>query len=100
MNPISWCCVCVCVCMCARARVCTLSCLSRVQLCNPMDHSPQGSSVHGILQARMLEWVVTPSFRGSSQPRDQAASLSSPSPALTHGFFTVKVDVKVYEQRF
>ena len=40
-------------------------------LCNPMDCSPQGSSVHGILQARIPEWVVMPSSRGSSQPRDQ-----------------------------
>ena len=43
------------------------SCLT---LCNPMDYSPQGSSVHGILQARILERVAIPSFRGS-QPRDQ-----------------------------
>src|SRR5574337_107860 len=35
-----------------------------------MDHSPPGSSVHGILQARILEWVALPSSRGSSQPRD------------------------------
>ena len=43
--------------------VCVQSC------CNPMDYSSQGSSVHGILQARILEWV---SFsRGSFQPRDQ-----------------------------
>ena len=40
-------------------------------LCNPMDHIPTGSSVHGILQARILEWVAMPSFRGSSWPRDQ-----------------------------
>ena len=39
-------------------------------LCNPMDHSPPGSSIHGILQARILEWVVISFFRGSSQPRD------------------------------
>ena len=39
-------------------------------LCNPMDYSPPGSSVHGILQARRLEWVATPSARGSSWPRD------------------------------
>ena len=37
----------------------------------PMDCSPPGSSVHGILQARTLQWVAIPSFRGSSQPRDQ-----------------------------
>ena len=44
------------------------SCLT---LCNAMDGSPPGSSVHGILQARMLKWVAMPSSRGSSQPRDQ-----------------------------
>ena len=39
--------------------------------CNPMNCSPPGSSVHGgILQTRILEWVVMPSSRGSSQPRD------------------------------
>ena len=49
-----------------------LSCFSRVQLfCYSMDCSPPGSSVHGILQARILEWVAMPSSRGSSQPRDQ-----------------------------
>ena len=40
-------------------------------LCDPMDCSPPGSSVHGILQARILEWVVISFSRGSSQPRDQ-----------------------------
>ena len=40
-------------------------------LCNPMDNSLPGSSVHGILQARILEWVVMPFSRGSSPPRDQ-----------------------------
>ena len=45
------------------------SVLSR--LCNPMDCSPPGSSVHRILQVRILEWVVMPSFRWSSQPRDR-----------------------------
>ena len=44
------------------------SCLT---LCNPMDCSPPGSSVHGILQARILEWVAIPFSRGSSQARDQ-----------------------------
>ena len=38
---------------------------------DPMDYSPPGSSVHGILQARILEWVAMPSSRGSSSPRDQ-----------------------------
>ena len=40
-------------------------------LCNPMQCSPPGPSVCGILQARRLEWVARPSSRGSSQPRDQ-----------------------------
>ena len=39
-------------------------------LCEPMDCSPPGFSVCEILQARILEWVVIPSSRGSSQPRD------------------------------
>ena len=34
-------------------------------LCNPMDCSPPGSSIHGILQARILEWVAYPFSRGS-----------------------------------
>ena len=37
-----------------------------------MDYSPPGSSAHGILQARILEWVAIPFSRGSPQPRDQA----------------------------
>ena len=40
-------------------------------LCNTMDCSPPGSSVHGTLQARILEWVAMPSSRGSSWPRDR-----------------------------
>ena len=44
---------------------------SHVSFCNPMDPSPACSSVHGILQARILEWVAMPSSRGSSRPRDR-----------------------------
>ena len=40
-------------------------------LCDPMDCSLPGSSVYGILQARILEWVTIPFSRGSSRPRDQ-----------------------------
>ena len=43
------------------------SCLT---LCDPMDCSLPGSSFHGILQARVLEWVAISFSRGSSQPRD------------------------------
>ena len=45
----------------------TQSCLT---LCDPMDSSPPGSSVHRILQARIQKWVAIPFSRGSSQPRD------------------------------
>ena len=51
--------VCVCVCVC----VCALSC---VQLCDPVEGSPPGSSVYGISQIRILEWVAISSSRGSS----------------------------------
>ena len=40
-------------------------------LCNRMDYSPPGSSDHGILQARILEWGAISSSRGSSPPRDR-----------------------------
>ena len=56
-------------------RSCALCCAFITQscptLCDPVDCSPPGSSVHGILQARILEWVAVPSSRGSSQPRDR-----------------------------
>ena len=42
------------------------SCLT---LCDPLDCSPPGSSVHGILQARILEWIAMPFSRESSRPR-------------------------------
>ena len=53
-------------------------------LCDPMNCSPPGSSVHGILQARLLEWVTAPSSRFSQHL--ESASLNSPS--LAGGFFT------------
>ena len=46
------------------------SLLSCMTLCDSMNYSPSGSSVHGILQARILKWVAMPFSRGSSQPRD------------------------------
>ena len=52
-------------------------------LCSPMEYSPPGSSVHGIFQARTLEWVAFSSSRVSSQSRDWTLS-----PALAGGFFT------------
>ena len=50
----------------------TQSCLT---LWDPMDCSPPGSLVHGISQARMLEWVAIPFSRGSSWPRDRNSHL-------------------------
>ena len=44
-------------------------------LCDPMDCSPPGSSVYGILQARILEWIAIPFSRGSSQPRNQTFTI-------------------------
>ena len=59
-------------------------------LCDPMDGSPPGSSVHGILQARILEWVAISFSRGSSNlgiehgsPALQADALSSEPPGKT-----------------
>ena len=52
-----------CACVCSVGK-------SYLTLWDPMDCSPPGSSVHGILQARILEWVAMPSSRGSSQLRD------------------------------
>ena len=46
---------------------CVLNRFSRVRLCNPVDCSPPGSSVHGILQARILEWVAISFSKGSSR---------------------------------
>ena len=50
--------------------VCVLSCSVVSNSCNPIDYSLPGSSVHGILQARILEWVAISFSRGSSQPRN------------------------------
>ena len=55
-------------------RGCVLVAQSRLTLCNPMDCSLPGSSVHGILQARTLEWAAISFSRGSSWPRVQIRS--------------------------
>ena len=71
----------------------------------PMDWSLPGSSVHGILQARILEWVVILFSRGSSQPRDQTqvsciaggfftnwATRKAPSPLYTYSYVSKDFD--------
>ena len=60
----------------------TQSCLT---LCDPMDCSPPGSSLYGILQARILEWVVIHFFTGSSQPREDQTWVSH----IAGRFFTI-----------
>ena len=67
--------------LCRRAPSCTT-------LCDPMDYSLPGSSVHGILQARILEWVAKPSSRASSWPSFEPASPASP--ALAGRIFTTQ----------
>ena len=72
------------ICM-GRLHVNKLACLhakllqSCLTLCDPMNCSPPGSSVHRILLARILDWVVMPSSRGSSPPRDQTQVSMSPA---------------------
>ena len=56
-----------CVCACVHAQSFQLC----PTFCDPMDCSPPDSSVHGIFQVKILEWVTLPSSRESSQPRDQ-----------------------------
>ena len=70
-----------------------VSCSVVSNICNPVDYSPPGFSVHGILQARVLEWVAISFSRGSSQPRDptqvshmKADALTSEPPGKTYIF--------------
>ena len=54
-----------------RVCVCALVAQLCLTLCDPMDRSSPGSLVHGILQARILEWVAIPFSKRSPRPRDQ-----------------------------
>ena len=63
-----------------------LSHFSHVRLCDAMDYSTPGSSVHRIFQARILEWVVFPSPRNPPNPGTEPKALTSP--VLAGGFFT------------
>ena len=64
------------------------SCLA---LCDPMDHSPPGSSVHGIRQAKILEWVAMPSSNSGTEPT------SLMPPELAGGFFTISITLAKVE---
>ena len=59
---------------------------SYLTFCDPMDYSPPGSAVHGILQARILEWVALPLPGDLPDPGIEPTSLMSS--ALAGGFFT------------
>ena len=66
--------------------VCVKSLESCLTLCDPMDYSPPGSSLHGILQARILEWLPFSSPGDLPDPGIEPVSLMSP--ALAGRFFT------------
>ena len=78
------------------------ACMKSLQLCltlcDPVDHSLPDSSVHGIFQARTMEWVAIPlgdlSSRGSSQPRD--GTCISCDSCITGGFFTTEPPGKTW----
>ena len=80
-------------------RLVVSSALRRMQLfCNPTDCSPPGSSVRGILLARILEWVAIPFSRGSSQPKDRThISLGF---CTVGRFFTTEPSGKPYRALF
>ena len=80
-------CVCVCVCVCVHVHAHTHT-LSHVRLCDPMDCNLPGSSVHAILQARILAWVVIPPPGNLPNPGIEPTSLASP--ALAGIFFTTE----------
>ena len=65
--------------------VCVLFTQLYPTLCNPMDCSSPGSSVHGILQVSIVQWVSSPLSRGSSQPR-----IEPRSPELHAGYLQSK----------
>ena len=71
-----------------------LSCFSPVQLCDLMDYSLPGSSVHGILQAKILEWVA--SLPPGDLPNPGIELTSPASSALAGRFFTTAPPKKPY----
>ena len=88
-SPVVCVCMCVCVCVCVGVCVFAHACLGTqpwLILCNSMNCSPPGFSVHGIFQARILEQVAISSSKGFPDPRIEPTYLSPP--ALADGFFT------------
>ena len=71
-------------------------------LCDPMDRNPPGSPVHGILQARTLEWVAMSSSRGSSQSRDWTQSPAfqvDPLPSEPRGNPSLLLDCQLFQDK-
>ena len=89
--------------------VCCLVAKSCPTLCNPMDCSPPVSSVHGISQVRLLEWVAISFSRQSSQPRDQThvscildgfSTTESPKkPKIPHGMGQLSPQARTIEPK-
>ena len=84
-----------------------LSCFSHVWLCNPMNCGLPGFSVHGIVQARILEWVAIPSSRGSSQSRTPVSNhicfilpFFCACMLLFHSFFCLyrEMDINIFKE--
>ena len=81
-------------------------------LCNPIDYSLPGSSVHGILQARILKWVAMPFARGSSRPKDRTCDscllrcqegslpLVSPEPPQPNCEFQIELNSLPYKSQW
>ena len=70
---------------------------SSLTLCDPMDCSPSGSSVHGIFQAGILEWLPLPTPRDLPDPGIEPESPASP--ALAGGFFITELPGKPSDNR-
>ena len=87
-SSVSLVCVCVCVCVCVYVCMCVYA-LSRVWLCNPIDYSPPGSSVHGIFPARILSGLPLPPSGDLPDPGIEPESL-----ALAGRFFTTQPNGK------
>ena len=74
--------------------LCMTSCKSCLTLCDPVDYSPPVSSVHGVRQARILEWF--PCLPPGDPPDPGIELASFKSPALVGGFFTTSVTWEVH----
>ena len=84
--------------------------LSRVQLCDPMDYGLPGSSVHGISQARVLQWAAISSSRGPSRPGERARvshagwgrryCCAAGGAQEAHGITAVKINLHTHQPRY